>query len=114
MPESPTFSSKAWLLDGPIHSLPGILHFESRQVAYLALDQGTFSEARFQTLLATLGTVVPEGESTFPLQLFSISSEAIDRFHMPWCSFGARDMLTSASANQLRALDRGLRVWPFL
>lgn len=84
-----TFSSKAWLLDGPIHSLPGILHLENNQLSYLILEQGTFSDSRLAELLQSNGVSVPKDDITLPIELFSLKKETLSRFHIPWYYFGA-------------------------
>ncbi|MBD5779581.1 hypothetical protein IEN85_08745 [Pelagicoccus sp. NFK12] len=96
-----TFSSKAWLLDGPVHSLPGILHLEDGTLSYLILEQGTFSETRLKELLETHGTNSSESDSIFPIQLFSVTLDTINRFHIPWYYFGAGGKLSFAK-HQLR------------
>ncbi|MDQ8179779.1 hypothetical protein [Pelagicoccus sp. SDUM812005] len=96
MDASTTFSSKAWLLDGPIHSLPGILHLENRTLSYLILEQGTFSEAQLASLLESHGTRPASNASKFPIQLFSVSLDTINRFHIPWYYFGAGGKLSFA------------------
>lgn len=97
MEHTSNFSSKAWLLDGAIHSIPGILHLENGTLSYIILEQGTFSESKFETLLATYGATSNSGESRFPIQLFSIAADRIDRFHIPWYYFGSGAVLTFAS-----------------
>ncbi|MDZ8118534.1 hypothetical protein [Pontiella agarivorans] len=85
-----SFTSKAWLLDGPVDSLPGLLHLENGKLTFLMLEQGTFSTKRFGNLLAEAGCAVAErGEDQFPIEYFSIPLDAIRRFHIPWYSFGA-------------------------
>lgn len=101
MNDSTTFSSKAWLLDGPIHSLPGILHLEDRKLSYLILEQGTFSDTRLEELLEAHGATAPERESNFPTQLFTASLDTISQFHIPWYYFGAGGKLSFAK-HQLR------------
>lgn len=92
-----TFSSKAWLLDGPIDSLPGILHLENRKLSYLALEQGAFSNAKLHTLLESHGVKPTTGDPKFPIQLFSVSQDTINRFHIPWYYFGAGGKLSFAN-----------------
>jgi hypothetical protein len=87
MPDSPTYSSKAWLLDGPIHSCPGILHLVGDTLTYLILEPGTFSDKGIRKQLAKHGQA-DEGELDYPVELFSIPRSAIDRFHIPWYYFG--------------------------
>lgn len=84
-----SFACKAWLLDGPVHSLPGILSLEGTNLSYLVLEQGTFSESRFKSLLATNAVLEQAGKTTFPQELFSVSTDSISRFHIPWYYFGA-------------------------
>lgn len=91
-----TFSSKAWLLDGPIHSLPGVLHLENKHLTYLILSHGTFSDTRFRELLTEQAATAPDGESNFPIQLFSVSLDTISQFHIPWYYFGAGGKLSFA------------------
>lgn len=96
-----TFSSKAWLLDGPIHSIPGILHLEDRQLSYLILEPGTFSESKLTSLLESHGAAHSEGDSKYPIQLFSVPLDTINQFHIPWYYFGAGGKLTFGK-HQLR------------
>lgn len=85
-----TFTSKAWLLDGPINSLPGLLHVENGHLTYLMLEQGTFSPKRFEKLLAEARCPADRnGKAQFPMEYFSIPVDAIRRFYLPWYSFGA-------------------------
>lgn len=88
MNDADTFSSKAWLLDGPLHSIPGILHLEDGTLSYLMLEHGTFSDDRFAQLLEKNGLAPVSGETKFPIQLFSISKDLITRFRIPWYYFG--------------------------
>ncbi|MCH6256891.1 hypothetical protein MLD52_10055 [Puniceicoccaceae bacterium K14] len=90
------FSSKAWLLDGPIHSLPGILHFDSNTISYLILEQGTFSTSKLLGLLEKFGANSQNTESEFPIELFSISTDLVGNFHIPWYYFGAGGKLSFA------------------
>lgn len=101
METSATFSSKAWLLDGPIHSLPGILHLENGKLSYLVLDHGTFSDSKLSSLLESHGSSMPSDDSKFPIQLFSVSLDTINPFHIPWYYFGAGGKLSFAN-HQLR------------
>ncbi|MDQ8186861.1 hypothetical protein [Pelagicoccus sp. SDUM812002] len=91
-----TFSSKAWLLEGPIHSIPGILHLEDRTLSYLILESGTFSESKLKSLLESHGAGTSEGDSKYPIQLFSISLDEVNTFHIPWYYFGAGGKLSFA------------------
>ncbi len=85
-----SFTSKAWLLDGPINSLPGLLHLENGQLTCLIFEQGTFSTSRLKKLLSEAGcSAGGDGEFHFPMELFSIPVDSIRRFQIPWYSFGA-------------------------
>lgn len=89
-----SFTSKAWLLNGAVDSLPGLLHFENGQLTFLMLEQGTFSSKRFEKLLAEAGCPADRnGEAQFPIEYFSIPLDDIRRFHLPWYSFGAGGQL---------------------
>ena len=82
------YSSKAWLLDGPIHSCPGILHLASGRLTYLVLEQGTFSDKGMKKQLARHGKP-DDTELDYPLELFSHATSDMTRFHVPWYYFGA-------------------------
>lgn len=82
------YSSKAWLLDGLIHSCPGILHLKSGRLSYLILEQGTFSDKGMRNQLTRQGKPA-DTELDYPLELFSFPTTDITRFHVPWYYFGA-------------------------
>lgn len=82
------FSSKAWLLDGPIHSCPGILHLASGRLTYLVLGSGTFSDKGIKKLLVRHGKP-QDTPLAYPLELFCHEVSEITRFHVPWYYFGA-------------------------
>lgn len=78
-----TFSSKAWLLDGPIDSLPGLLNFDGQQLRYLIVTEGTFPEAKLDELLLAHGKQSAE----FPIELFSVNRDEVSSFKIPWYYF---------------------------
>lgn len=96
MNNSSTFSSKAWLLEGPIHSLPGILHLDNQRLTYLILNQGTFSDTRFKELLTVHAATKTSPDAPFPVELFSLSTDTLSKFHIPWYYFGAGGKLSFA------------------
>lgn len=78
------FSSKAWLLDGSINSLPGLMNFNGERLRYLIIDPGTYTQQRLDELLIAHGK--QNGE--FPLELFSVNRSEITEFKIPWYFFG--------------------------
>jgi hypothetical protein len=88
------FSSRAWLLDGPIHSLPGILQWEASQLSFVMLDQGTFSDERFGALWQKWKTAQYDGSADFPTPLFTVTRDAVSGFRIPWYYFGAGAFMT--------------------
>ncbi|MFK7790032.1 MAG: hypothetical protein AB8C95_11155 [Phycisphaeraceae bacterium] len=82
------YSSKAWLLDGPIHSCPGILHLAEGRLNYLILEPGTFSDKGIKKLLTRHGKT-EDTPLDYPLELFSHEQSEVTRFHVPWYYFGA-------------------------
>ncbi len=90
-----TFTSKAWLLDGPIDSLPGMLNFDGQRLRYLILNEGTFPQNKLTTLLTTHGIE----RTSFPLELFSVNRADITLFKIPWYYFngGAKVIINQYS-----------------
>lgn len=80
------YSSKAWLLDGPIHSCPGILHLADGRLTYLILEPGTFSDKGIKIILARHGKP-DDTDLDYPIELFSHPTADITRFHVPWYYF---------------------------
>ena len=90
-----TFTSKAWLLDGPIDSLPGILNFDGQRLRYLILEAGTFPESKLGSLLTAHGKQL----ASFPIELFSVNRDEVTVFKIPWYYFngGAKVLINNRS-----------------
>lgn len=100
--QPPSYQSKAWLLDGLIDSLPGLLRFAYGELTYTVFGPGTFSHAKLVETVTRRGhpreaaDAIMEGA---PFALIRASAADIARFAIPWYYFkgGAKiDMLGSA------------------
>ncbi len=78
-----SYTSKAWLLDGPINSLPGLLNFDGQRLRFLVIDPGTFSQNMIDELLVAHGIQSTE----LPLELFSVNRDEVTVFKIPWYYF---------------------------
>lgn len=89
------YTSKAWLLDGPINSLPGLLNFDGERLRYLIIESGTFSQNRLDELLVAHG----KQRTGFPLELFSVHRSDVVQFKIPWYYFsgGAKVLINDRS-----------------
>ncbi len=87
------FTSKAWLLDGAIDSLPGLLNFDGQRLRFLILTEGTFPESKLNELLTAHGKHTTE----FPIELFSVSRDEVASFKIPWYYFngGAKVLINN-------------------
>ncbi len=82
------FTSKAWLLDGPVDSLPGVLDCDGACLRFLVLAAGTFPAGKLARLFAAHGRDrANDGTIPFPAELFSVSLSDIRTCRMPWYYF---------------------------
>jgi hypothetical protein len=84
------YATRAWLLDGPIHSIPGILNWDGSNLTFIAYGGGTFFKKRLTELLAGFGEPATSVDAIFdqvPTQVFSFDREAIESYKFPWYYF---------------------------
>jgi hypothetical protein len=91
MPDNPEpYATRAWLLDGPIHSIPGILNWDGSMLTFIAYGGGTFFKKRLIELLKGFGEPTSSVEAIFneePTQVFGFDREAIQSYKFPWYYF---------------------------
>ncbi|WP_221029460.1 hypothetical protein [Actomonas aquatica] len=93
---SDSYHSKAWLLDGPIHSLPGLLSYDATtdRLCFRVLESGTFSNARLTELFTACGHAPEPGSPPpLPATLFDLARTELRGFRMPWYYFGGGAIL---------------------
>lgn len=84
------FESRAWLLDGPIKSIPGMLYWDGTTLTFVACGPGKFSENDIEALANRFA--MPEGTTAAILQetaspLLRASKNDISGYKMPWYYF---------------------------
>ncbi len=85
---STPYHSKAWLLDGPIDSLPGLLSFDGSTLRYVAINAGTFPTGKLVNLFTQHGQSPPADAATgFPAVLFNVPRTAVRSCRIPWYYF---------------------------
>lgn len=85
MEKNKSFSSKAWLLNGLFHSLPGILELKKGTLLFTAIGTGTFWDNGLKKLekksgVVNLFSLLKEDK---PAQLFSVELREIQKVTFP-------------------------------
>ncbi|WP_269539443.1 hypothetical protein [Cerasicoccus fimbriatus] len=90
MPEHPPVESRAWLLLGPVKSLPGALLWDGQRVTFVACGTGSFSESDLREIAEANALPAEACESIFaekPTPLIVATPAEISGVKMPWYYF---------------------------
>ncbi len=85
-----SFESRAWLLEGSIKSMPGMLYWNGQNLSFVACGPGKFSLKDIQKLADTFGC--PQGtaeaiEAETATPLITAATNEISGYKMPWYYF---------------------------
>lgn len=85
------FSCQAWLLDGPINSMPGILQWTGEKFEFISFGQGTFFAKGLRNFLESYGASEAAAEAIEaeePRHVFSVPVDEVSNFKVPFIYFG--------------------------
>lgn len=84
------YTSRAWLLDGPICSLTGILQWTGEHLEFIGFSTAMFTEKGLGKLLESFGQDATGAKGLIdevPTTVFSATPEELTAFKFPWYSF---------------------------
>lgn len=82
------FHSKAWLLDGPIDSLPGVLSFNGHILRFLVMSAGTFPAGKLAVYFTRHARAATrETLPGLPSVLFEVPRAEVRSCRIPWYYF---------------------------
>ncbi|MCB1105219.1 MAG: hypothetical protein H7A44_02725 [Opitutaceae bacterium] len=99
---TPAYHSKAWLLDGPIDSLPGVLRLADNRLSYLVLETGTFPAGKLRQLFTAQGRATAGDDPAPPVELFDLRLADLRAARFPWYYFGGGMKLDLGQGAPLR------------
>lgn len=85
-----TYASRAWLLDGPVCSLPGILQWTGERLEFVAFGSNGFSKKGLVALLEAFGQPGDRAGQMLeenPVVVFSALPADFAAYKFPWYSF---------------------------
>lgn len=88
--EPEPYATKAWLLDGPIHSLPGLLNWDGRSLSFIAYGSGTYSKKGLTECVLSHGQAAEIAEQIWaeePNTVFTLGPNSLSNYKFPWYYF---------------------------
>ena len=78
---------KTWLLDGLIHSAPGVITLNGNRLSFVLVGPGTFGERHLTKYFSSASAY--EELLSQNMTLFDVEVSEIKKAKFPWYSFGA-------------------------